>query len=90
MTVNDFEFPPGHPRHGRPHDYFGRKTIGAPLIAADLLRYYTKPVVAEHVDLERYLKLGYFFVPLERIKNCSGTKEPSLRYAPFRLLQNVP
>ena len=52
MTIDKFEFPSDHPGHGRPHDYFGRKTIGDPLIAADLLRHYTKPVVAEHVDLD--------------------------------------
>jgi hypothetical protein len=35
-----------------PHDYFGRKTLGDPLIAADLLRHYADPVIREHVDLD--------------------------------------
>ena len=35
-----------------PHDRFARKVIGDPLIAADLLRHYTEPVIGEHVDLD--------------------------------------
>ena len=36
---------------GNPHDRFARKTMSDPLIAADLLRNYTDPVVAKCVDL---------------------------------------
>ena len=35
-----------------PHDRFARKTMGDPLIAADLLRHYTDPVVGKYVDLD--------------------------------------
>ena len=49
--VKRFDFTQAISSGGNPHDYFGRKTIGDPLIAADLLRYYADPVVAEHVDL---------------------------------------
>ena len=37
---------------GNPHDLFARKTMGDPLIAADLLRHYTDPVVGKYVDLD--------------------------------------
>ena len=37
---------------GNPHDRFARKTMGDPLIAADLLRHYTDPVVGKYVDLD--------------------------------------
>jgi len=40
--------PPGQ----NPHDRFARKTMGDPLIAADLLRHYTDPVIAKYVDLD--------------------------------------
>ena len=73
MTTDNFEFPPDHPGHGRPHDYFGRKTIGDPLIAADLLRHYTKPVVAEHVDLDNLrAEPTHFFGPTQFL---TGPKE---------------
>jgi len=39
--------PPGQ----NPHDRFARKTMSDPLIAGDLLRHYTDPVIAKHVDL---------------------------------------
>ena len=35
-----------------PHDRFARKTLGDPVIAGDVLRHYTDPVVAKHVDLD--------------------------------------
>jgi len=35
-----------------PHDRFARKMMGDPKIAADLLRHYTDPVIARHVDLD--------------------------------------
>jgi hypothetical protein len=35
-----------------PHDRFARKTMGDPLIAADLLRHYTDPIVGNYVDLD--------------------------------------
>ena len=35
-----------------PHDRFARKTVGDPLIAADILRHYTDPVIAKYVDLD--------------------------------------
>jgi hypothetical protein len=40
--------PPGQ----NPHDRFARKTMSDPLIAADLLRHYTDPVIAKCVDLD--------------------------------------
>jgi len=40
------------PSGGNPHDRFARKTMGDPLIAADLLRHYTDPVIAKYVDLD--------------------------------------
>ena len=52
MTGHNFEFSPADLKGGSPHDYFGRKTIGDSLIAADLLRHYSDPIVAEHVDLD--------------------------------------
>jgi len=41
-----------NPGGANPHDYFGRKMIGDPLVAGDILRFYANPVVAEHVDLD--------------------------------------
>ena len=36
-----------------PHDHFARKTVGDPLIAADILRHYSDdPAIAKHVDLD--------------------------------------
>ena len=35
-----------------PHDKFARKTMGDPVIAADVLRHYTDPVVSKYVDLD--------------------------------------
>ena len=73
MTANDFTFPLDHPGHGRPHDYFGRKTIGDPLIAADLLRHYTQPTIAEYVDLDRLqAEPTHFFGPTQFL---TGPKE---------------
>jgi len=37
---------------GNPHDRFARKAMSDPLIAGDLLRHYTEPVIAKHVDLD--------------------------------------
>ena len=37
---------------GNPHDRFARKTMSDPLIAGDLLRHYTDPVVGKYVDLD--------------------------------------
>ena len=37
---------------GNPHDRFARKAMGDPLIAGDLLRHYTEPVIAKYVDLD--------------------------------------
>ena len=37
---------------GNPHDRFARKTTSDPLIAGDLLRHYTDPVVGKYVDLD--------------------------------------
>jgi len=37
---------------GNPHDRFARKTMSDPLIAGDLLRHYTEPVIAKYVDLD--------------------------------------
>jgi len=51
MTEDSFKFSLKD-RRGSIHDYFGRKTIGDPLIASDLLRYYSEPAIAEHVDLD--------------------------------------
>ena len=39
-----------------PHDRFARKVMGDPLIAADILRHYTDPVVAKYVDLDNLRK----------------------------------
>jgi len=36
-----------------PHDRFARKTVGNPLYAADFLRHYPDPFVAEHINLDR-------------------------------------
>jgi hypothetical protein len=48
MSKKGFK-PPGP--GANPHDYISRKTIGDPLIAADLLENYADPVVAKHIDL---------------------------------------
>ncbi|MDR3197444.1 MAG: Rpn family recombination-promoting nuclease/putative transposase, partial [Planctomycetaceae bacterium] len=36
-----------------PHDRFARKTVGNPVYAADFLKYYADPIVAEYVNLDR-------------------------------------
>jgi len=76
MIENNFEFLQPVTKGHNPHDYFGRKIIGDPLIAADLLRHYSDPVVAEHVDLD-HLKAEptQFFVPTPTI---TGPKEVRL------------
>jgi len=51
MTEDRFKFSLKD-RKGSIHDYFGRVTIGDPLIASDLLRYYGEPVIVEHIDLD--------------------------------------
>ena len=58
---------------GSPHDFFGRKTIGDPLIAADLLRHYGDPIVKEHIDLD-HLEAAptHFFGPSGLL---TGTRE---------------
>ncbi|MDR0338095.1 MAG: Rpn family recombination-promoting nuclease/putative transposase, partial [Planctomycetaceae bacterium] len=35
-----------------PHDRFARKTVGNPLYAADFLKHYANPLVAQHVHLD--------------------------------------
>jgi len=40
------------PSGGNPHDRFARKTMSDPQIAADLLRYYTDPVIAKYINLD--------------------------------------
>ena len=51
MTKTKIDFSQTISSGGNPHDYFGRVTLGDLSIAADLLRYYADPVIAEHVDL---------------------------------------
>jgi len=76
MKKDKFAFLPTYPRAGSIHDYFGRKTIGDPLIASDLLRYYSNPVVAEHVDLDNLqAEPTQFFGPTNLI---TGPKEVRL------------
>jgi hypothetical protein len=36
-----------------PHDRFARKTVGNPLYAADFLKHYADPIVAQHVHLDQ-------------------------------------
>ena len=51
MRVEKYAF--SLPRGQNPHDCLGRKTIGDPLIAADLLRHFSSsPDVVKHVDLD--------------------------------------
>ena len=52
MAIQKIDFSRAISSGGNPHDYFGRVTIGDPLIAGDLLRHYdTDSVIAKHVDL---------------------------------------
>ncbi|MDR2755271.1 MAG: Rpn family recombination-promoting nuclease/putative transposase [Planctomycetaceae bacterium] len=39
-------------RLNNPHDRFAKKTVGNPLYAADFLKYYADPIVAQHVRLD--------------------------------------
>ncbi|MGL6226822.1 MAG: Rpn family recombination-promoting nuclease/putative transposase [Thermoguttaceae bacterium] len=50
MTTETDKIEAGKPF--RPHDQFGRKVVGDKLIAADLLRFYADPVIAEFVNLD--------------------------------------
>ena len=52
MTKHNFDFLQAISSGGNPHDYFGRVTLGDPLIAANLLCEYGDSVIAEHVDLK--------------------------------------
>ncbi|MDR0704004.1 MAG: Rpn family recombination-promoting nuclease/putative transposase [Planctomycetaceae bacterium] len=36
-----------------PHDRFAKKTLGNPLYAADFLKHYADPVIAQYVDLDQ-------------------------------------
>ena len=47
-TAKGTKPPPG----ANPHDRFARKVMSDPLIAGDLLRHYTDPVVGKYVDLD--------------------------------------
>ena len=47
QTAVDTKYPGNNP-----HDRFARKTMRDPLIAGDLLRHYTEPVIAQYVDLD--------------------------------------
>jgi hypothetical protein len=73
MSGNNSEFPQLTPG-GNPHDYFGRKTIGDPVIAADLLRNYADdPTIAEYVDLDHLqAEPTQFFGPTHPV---TGPKE---------------
>ena len=51
MTKRKIDFSRAISSGGNPHDYFGRVTIGDPLIAGDLLQHYADSVLAKHVDL---------------------------------------
>ena len=51
MTKKHFDFSRAISSGGNPHDYFGRVTLGDPLIAAEVLRHYADSIIAEHVDL---------------------------------------
>ena len=71
MTKQKFTQP--NPGGANPHDYFGRKMIGDPLIAGDILRFYANPVVAKHVDLDHLQpEPTQFFGPAHPI---AGSKE---------------
>jgi len=70
-----FKFSPQN-RRGSIHDYFGRVTFGDPLIASDLLRFYTEPVIAEYVDLDNLQAApAQFFGPTHLV---TGPKEVKL------------
>ena len=73
MSSNNSETPQPSPG-GNPHDYFGRKTIGDPIIAADFLRYYADdPVIAKYIDLDHLqAEPTQFFGPTHPI---TGPKE---------------
>ncbi|MDR2756270.1 MAG: Rpn family recombination-promoting nuclease/putative transposase [Planctomycetaceae bacterium] len=40
-------------RLNNPHDRFAKKTVGNPLYAADFLKHYADPIVAQHVHLDQ-------------------------------------
>jgi len=43
---------PPDPGKSNPYDYFGRRSLGDPIVAGDILRNYADPVLAEYVDLD--------------------------------------
>ncbi|MCL2304472.1 MAG: Rpn family recombination-promoting nuclease/putative transposase [Planctomycetaceae bacterium] len=76
MIEDNFTFSQARPKGGSIHDYFGRKTIGDPLIASDLLRFYADPIVAEHIDLDHLqAEPTQFFGPTHFL---AGPKEVKL------------
>ncbi|MDR3198114.1 MAG: Rpn family recombination-promoting nuclease/putative transposase, partial [Planctomycetaceae bacterium] len=40
-------------RLNNPHDRFAKKTVGNPMYAADFLKHYADPIVAQHVHLDQ-------------------------------------
>jgi len=76
MTKHTFDFSQAIASGSNPHDYFGRVTIGDPLIAGDLLRHYADAIIAKHVDLNYLLaEPTQFFGPADPIR---GPKEVKL------------
>ena len=76
MTKHTFDFSQAIASGSNPHDYFGRVTIGDPLIASDLLRHYADAIIAKHVDLNHLLaEPTQFFGPTDPIR---GPKEVKL------------
>ena len=64
MSKRNFDFSQASSAGGSPHDFFGRMTIGDPLIAADLLWHYGDAVVREHIDLDNLqAEPTHFFGP---------------------------
>ncbi|MDR2705088.1 MAG: Rpn family recombination-promoting nuclease/putative transposase [Planctomycetaceae bacterium] len=55
MAINTTETtePKTDKKPNNPHDRFARKTLGNPLYAADFLKHYVDPIVAQYVHLDR-------------------------------------
>jgi hypothetical protein len=76
MTKHTFDFSQAIASGSNPHDYFGRVTIGDPLIAGDLLLRYADAIIAKHVDLSNLQsEPTQFFGPTDPIR---GPKEVKL------------
>jgi hypothetical protein len=76
MTKLNFDFSQAIASGSNPHDYFGRVTLGDPLIAGDLLRHYADAIIAKHVDLNYLIaEPTQFFGPADPIR---GPKEVKL------------